>query len=578
MKTSFRTFLLLFITLSLFTLVNALPLSGVKTVGGTNPDFPSLTAAIDSLNALGVANGGVTFILRGGTYREHSRVIVTPTNINRPIHFTVEDGAEVAIEIDSLPGDTIGFQLQSRHVTIDGSWTNDTLGQHLAIVGTNLRIGVWFANGSDSSIVKNCRITLPRSITHDQTEGIWVGAYDYSIIDGIRIRQCAIEGGQDGIRVIAHSSFAMNGIEISNCEISNFYWNGIWLYAYSCAKIFNNRIYQTVVTTEVGIGIYGGDSCQIVANKIGPLLSSVRVIGIIDGSHNTITNNFIRLGDMSNCAVYGILSQVGAGNKYLFNTVVTFGTSRIDSISTGNSTCFWSTGFNVDSLWGNIFVNTRTGPGQHHDCLYIDTGHDPRFSNYNLFYTAYDTVLRNCFLERHDTAHFTGFIHSARWFPRDSNSIFGLPDFSSNNDLHLRHDTTSIVHHRAPRHWLVPTDIDGEPRSAPYCDIGADEWDSVMTAIWQNTTTLPLQFSLHPNYPNPFNSSTTISYELPHAANVEIKLFDLTGREVSTLVQQWQGAGRYRLPFAGRNLSSGTYFVRMQAGEFEKTQKIVLLR
>ncbi|MDK9698635.1 MAG: T9SS type A sorting domain-containing protein [bacterium] len=59
---------------------------------------------------------------------------------------------------------------------------------------------------------------------------------------------------------------------------------------------------------------------------------------------------------------------------------------------------------------------------------------------------------------------------------------------------------------------------------------------------------------------------------------VELRLFDITGREVTTLVNQKQQTGSYRVTFDGKNLSSGTYFVRMQAGEFVKTQKMVLLR
>ncbi|MDK9699012.1 MAG: T9SS type A sorting domain-containing protein, partial [bacterium] len=89
---------------------------------------------------------------------------------------------------------------------------------------------------------------------------------------------------------------------------------------------------------------------------------------------------------------------------------------------------------------------------------------------------------------------------------------------------------------------------------------------------------LPLRFSLYQNYPNPFNSSTSISYSLPKPGNVDLRLFDITGREVATLVNQKQETGSYRVTFDGKNLSSGTYFVRMQAGEFVKTQKMVLLR
>ncbi|MDK9699385.1 MAG: T9SS type A sorting domain-containing protein [bacterium] len=99
-----------------------------------------------------------------------------------------------------------------------------------------------------------------------------------------------------------------------------------------------------------------------------------------------------------------------------------------------------------------------------------------------------------------------------------------------------------------------------------------------LSGVDDSENNFPTQYSLKPNYPNPFNSTTTISYTLPLLSNVELKLFDLTGREVASLVNQKQQTGSYRVTFDGMNLSSGTYFVKMQAGEFVKTQKLVLLR
>ncbi len=93
-----------------------------------------------------------------------------------------------------------------------------------------------------------------------------------------------------------------------------------------------------------------------------------------------------------------------------------------------------------------------------------------------------------------------------------------------------------------------------------------------------NVPPLPVSERLLYAYPNPFNSTTTLSYILPITSHVDLRLYDLTGREVSTLVQREQHAGTYRLLLDGSRLASGTYFVRLQAGTFSKTQKIVLLK
>lgn len=95
----------------------------------------------------------------------------------------------------------------------------------------------------------------------------------------------------------------------------------------------------------------------------------------------------------------------------------------------------------------------------------------------------------------------------------------------------------------------------------------------------------PQRFSLDQNYPNPFNPSTTISFTIPaspaggpHSSFVILKVFDVLGREVSTLVNEEMGAGRYERSFYGTGLASGVYLYRLQAGDFVQTKKPALIR
>ncbi len=91
---------------------------------------------------------------------------------------------------------------------------------------------------------------------------------------------------------------------------------------------------------------------------------------------------------------------------------------------------------------------------------------------------------------------------------------------------------------------------------------------------------LPSQFYLSQNYPNPFNPSTVISYQLSVASKVSLKVYDLLGREVETLVNEVQLPGSYNSQFSIRNyqLPSGVYFYRLQAGEFSETKKMILIK
>ncbi len=88
----------------------------------------------------------------------------------------------------------------------------------------------------------------------------------------------------------------------------------------------------------------------------------------------------------------------------------------------------------------------------------------------------------------------------------------------------------------------------------------------------------PAEFSLGQNYPNPFNPSTTIEYFLPQSSRVVLKVYDVLGKEIRTLVDGKQAAGRYRVQLDGKNLPGGMYFYRIQAGGFVQTKKLTLLK
>lgn len=93
---------------------------------------------------------------------------------------------------------------------------------------------------------------------------------------------------------------------------------------------------------------------------------------------------------------------------------------------------------------------------------------------------------------------------------------------------------------------------------------------------------VPTEFSLYQNYPNPFNPSTIIKYSLGEAAHVSLKIYNLLGIEITTLVNNQQGAGVYTTPFSisGMNsdFSSGVYFYRLEAGSFTATRKLIHLK
>ena len=93
-----------------------------------------------------------------------------------------------------------------------------------------------------------------------------------------------------------------------------------------------------------------------------------------------------------------------------------------------------------------------------------------------------------------------------------------------------------------------------------------------------STLQLPSSYELKQNFPNPFNPTTNIQYSLPKASTVTLKVYDILGRLVQTLVKSEQNPGNYSVTFNAQNFSSGVYFYQLQAGGFTETKKLMLLK
>jgi fibronectin type 3 domain-containing protein/photosystem II stability/assembly factor-like uncharacterized protein len=127
------------------------------------------------------------------------------------------------------------------------------------------------------------------------------------------------------------------------------------------------------------------------------------------------------------------------------------------------------------------------------------------------------------------------------------------------------------------RYYLRVTAIDSagnesaysnEVNAAPNAALGVDDLSS----------RIPKEFSMSQNYPNPFNPTAIIQYDLPKRVAVRLTVFDMLGREVKTLVSALQEPGYYKVVLDARGLSSGVYYYRIQAGDFVKVKKLLLVK
>jgi hypothetical protein len=114
-------------------------------------------------------------------------------------------------------------------------------------------------------------------------------------------------------------------------------------------------------------------------------------------------------------------------------------------------------------------------------------------------------------------------------------------------------------------------------RTAEYAQIQT-ALDGAVPAAVKNINALPAEYTLHQNYPNPFNPSTTISFSLPYSAGASLRVFDMLGREVATLVNGYTTSGTHEIQFNATNLASGVYFYKLTSGNITKIEKMMLLK
>lgn len=115
------------------------------------------------------------------------------------------------------------------------------------------------------------------------------------------------------------------------------------------------------------------------------------------------------------------------------------------------------------------------------------------------------------------------------------------------------------------------------PTNTTYIGFWSVYQQDVLTAV-EGEEELPLQYKLEQNYPNPFNPSTLIKFAVPERSKVLIKIYNITGEEIETLVNEEKDRGWYEIKFNKAGLSSGIYIYRMQAGSYVSTKKMMLVK
>ncbi|VAX27576.1 hypothetical protein MNBD_IGNAVI01-1047 [hydrothermal vent metagenome] len=162
-----------------------------------------------------------------------------------------------------------------------------------------------------------------------------------------------------------------------------------------------------------------------------------------------------------------------------------------------------------------------------------------------------------------DNAQNNNVVISRTNFPSDGTSTYYLTNLFNGDVIEILPSTTDITLDTLQEYEAIVYYYGKEPVA-----VDVDEDDYLMIDDYQ----------LNQNYPNPFNPVTKITYQIPKAGLVTIKVYDVLGRVVTTLVNSQMAKGRYSVSMDGSNLSSGIYFYSMKAGEYFNTKKLILLK
>ncbi len=135
--------------------------------------------------------------------------------------------------------------------------------------------------------------------------------------------------------------------------------------------------------------------------------------------------------------------------------------------------------------------------------------------------------------------------------------------------------TITVFNDQQEQGWVIP--VNGNPNSVQF---DPNNWilKDVLAITSLNEESIPVEFALFQNYPNPFNPNTVIGFQLPVGSYTQLKVFDILGREVAKLVDEYRQAGSYKETFHEKSLPGGIYFYSLKAGNFSSTKKMILLK
>jgi len=341
---------------------------------------------------------------------------------------------------------------------------------------------------------------------------------------------------------------------------------------------------DTTRTVQITINTYDADSVlhDLPITKFN-LISTDPSVGVIDstglfkGKKNGTTDIIASFNGYSDTCVVSVEVASGVESFDEMDNLSgwTFSGENLDSLtvtlatdqkSEGNASFKIYYKFTYNSLISSylIYLNKDIRVFGIPDSIFLDVKSDGRK---HLLYYLFSDADSNIF-----KASGKKYLNDSSAFDKINAPMTGLVELTGNAPLVYPLELNKI------EIQLTGNKVQGESTSGTiYVDNLTLKYPVNISAV-NDIKNTPVQFRLYQNYPNPFNPSTIVQYEVPKNGLVTIKVYDILGREVRTLVNQYQNKGRYEINFNASNLSSGVYFYQLKAGEFINTKKMILLK
>lgn len=625
MKTRLLVILTVLVSLILFSTTesDAQALSGNKVIG-TGGDYTSLAAAITDLNTKGVS-GTITLLINedltepgsleitSNTLNGNNKLVIKPNTGKTPtVTFT-------AVATSGNKGNSgiavSGSASVVGNITIDGSNSLNGTTRDLTFAlddGTAGRYVLRFNGDTDDIIIKNLKIIgkarMATTSSGTRTYGVYAASSSTAAADNFVIHNCQIGSAEsafyysiykpDGgtfpygknINISNNTLFAQHkGLSVWGADgVSSINNNEVTVVGHPTGAYVQNSVNGIYAESWLGtINIFGNKivSLKAVAKTQTVLRALYGIIVYNAGSpagqtvniYNNFISNFTYDGDATTEAAEVIGIAVDAPDQTVnvyFNTIYmsnltvhpVYGIRVYDDV--GQSA----------NIKNNIVVNTVDQDNAY--AIHVDpvTNNALKTCDYNDFVVTGANA--NIGLYNGTKAKTLANWRTASG--KDANSISvnpanpfgGQGQLKGISDLHWV--SKPVATFAGTPIAEILTDIDGETRNSSKPYMGADEGPALTSITRENS--IPNEFVLNQNYPNPFNPETTISFSIKSNVPASLKIYDILGKEILTLIDGELIVGNYSVKFNAKNLASGIYFYKLNAGSFSDTKQMVLTK